>query len=106
MHYGYTPRRISPRQAQSLMQQKCIILDVRSPQEYSTGHIPGAVCLPENEIHTRASRILPDKNALILVYCKGGSRSKKAADALAAMGYTNVYDFGGINSWPYEIEQH
>jgi len=80
------------------------ILDVRSRQEYNAEHIPGAVCLPDNTIEAYAPRVLPNKGALILVYCKGGSRSRGAASTLVEMGYTNVYDFGGIDSWPYERE--
>jgi len=104
--YGYSSvRQISPRQARALMQSNpcCTILDVRSRQEYDSGYIPKAVCIPSNELRTRASFYLPDKKAMILVYCKGGSRSREAAASLVSMGYTNVFDFGGINSWPYEI---
>jgi len=99
-------QRISPQKAQLIMQSNhvCIILDVRSKQEYNTRRIPGAFCLPNDKIFSLAPHQLPDKNAIILVYCKGGGRSKKAATNLVAMGYTNVYDFGGINNWPYEVE--
>ena len=106
MPYGYSSvRQISPRQARTMMRANpsCTVLDVRSRSEYNSGHIPKAVCLPDNEISTRAPYFLPDKKSLILVYCKGGSRSREAATSLVSMGYTNVYDIGGINSWPYEI---
>ena len=78
-----------------------ILLDVRTQEEYDQGHIPGAVCLPNEDI-------LPDlpipfgKDAEILVYCRSGRRSAEAAEKLAAMGCTNVADFGGIQNWPYE----
>lgn len=78
-----------------------ILLDVRSQEEYDGGHIPGAVCLPNEDI--QADLPLPfDKDAEILVYCRSGRRSAEAAEKLAAMGYTNVADFGGIQDWPYE----
>lgn len=78
-----------------------ILLDVRTQEEYDGGHIPGAVCLPNEDI--QADLPLPfDKDAEILVYCRSGRRSAEAAEKLAAMGYTNVADFGGILDWPYE----
>jgi rhodanese-related sulfurtransferase len=79
-----------------------IILDVRTAQEFATGKIPGAILLPDFDIRERAARVIPNKNALILVYCRSGARSREAAYELISMGYTNVFDFGGINSWPYE----
>ena len=100
-----TPQRISPRKAREIIRTNpgAVILDVRTLQEYQSGRIPGAICLPESSIKSQCSRVLPNKNALILVYCKGGSRSASACKTLTSMGYTNVYDLGGINSWPYEI---
>jgi len=97
--------RITPRQVLSLIRANpnAIILDVRTHQEYKTGYIPSAICLPDSSIKAHANRVIPNKNALIIVYCKGGSRSANACKTLASMGYTNVYDLGGINSWPYEI---
>ena len=78
-----------------------ILLDVRTQEEYDGGHIPGAVCLPNEDI--QADLPLPfDKDAEILVYCRSGRRSAQAAEKLAAMGYTHVADFGGIQDWPYE----
>ena len=99
-------RRITSRQARAQMQAnpRAIILDVRTRQEYDAEHIPGATLMPDYAIKAQATQVLPDKNALILVYCKGGTRSQNAAKLLASMGYTNVCDFGGINSWPYERE--
>lgn len=80
-----------------------IILDVRTPGEYNDGHIENSLLLPVTEIPNKAAETLPDKDAKILVYCRSGNRSATAAKELITMGYTNVYDFGGINSWPYEI---
>ena len=106
MSFSNTPRRISARQAKVLIRQNpsAIIVDVRTRQEYSRMHIPGAILLPKDTIQTHAYRTLPDKNAPIFVHCKSGGRSREAANTLANMGYTNVYDFGGIDSWPYETE--
>lgn len=82
----------------------CIILDVRTEEEFAAGHIPGAVLLPDYEVSKKAESLLPDKAQLILVYCRSGRRSKLAAETLAALGYTNVKEFGGIIDWPYEVE--
>ncbi len=79
-----------------------IILDVRTPEEYAAGHIPGAILIPNETIADQMPEQLPDPDAEILVYCRSGNRSAQAAAKLAAMGYTNVYDFGGINTWPYD----
>ncbi len=82
-----------------------IILDVREQDEYDEGHIPGAILIPYTEIDTKASEKLTDKDALILVYCRSGRRSKIAAQSLVDLGYTNVKEFGGIIDWPYEVEK-
>lgn len=79
-----------------------IILDVRTTAEYETAHIPNAICIPNENIGTKEPQELPDKNQLILVYCRSGNRSKQAAQKLADMGYTNIVEFGGINSWTGE----
>lgn len=79
-----------------------IILDVRTPEEYAQGHIPDAVLLPVSNIAKDAPAQLPDKNAEILVYCRSGNRSRQAAQQLVTMGYTGIFDFGGIIDWPYE----
>ena len=81
-----------------------VILDVRTAEEYAEAHIPGAVLLPNEEIGTERPGELPDLEAEILVYCRSGNRSAKAAKKLVELGYTKVYDFGGINSWTYETE--
>ncbi len=80
-----------------------IILDVRTQEEYDSGHIENAVLLPITEIADKSRYLLTDKDAKILVYCRSGNRSASAAKNLIEMGYTDVYDFGGINSWPYGI---
>ena len=81
-----------------------IILDVREQDEYDAGHIPGAILIPYTQIAEKANEMLPDKEQLILVYCRSGRRSKIAAEALAELGYTNIKEFGGILDWPYEVE--
>ena len=85
--------------------EKCIILDTREQDEFDDGHIPGAILIPYTEIENKAEEMLPDKNKLILVYCRSGRRSKIAAESLSKLGYTNVKEFGGIIDWPYEIEK-
>lgn len=79
------------------------MLDVRSQEEFDEGHIEGAIVIPDTEIADRAETQLTDKEATILIYCRSGRRSKLAAQALADLGYTNIYEFGGIIDWPYEI---
>ncbi len=80
-----------------------IVLDVRTQAEFDGGHLPGAWLIPDTEIAARAAADLPDKDALLLLYCRSGRRSANAAKELLALGYTQVYDFGGILDWPYEI---
>ena len=80
-----------------------ILLDVRTQEEFDAGHIEGAILLPNETItDTEQPDILPDLGAEILIYCRSGNRSAQAANKLVALGYTNVYDFGGIIDWPYE----
>lgn len=87
-------------------EQEVMILDVREQEEYDGGHIPGAVLLPVGTItEDTAAAVIPEKESVVLVYCRSGNRSKKAAGALAALGYTQIYEFGGITTWPYEIEK-
>ena len=80
-----------------------IILDVRTQQEYAAGHIPGAIVIPNETIGTKEIPQLPDKDQLIMVYCRSGNRSKQASDKLVKLGYTNIVEFGGIIDWPGEI---
>ena len=85
--------------------QEVIVLDVREQSEYDSGHIPGAVLLPVGSIDEEtAAAVIPEKDSTVLVYCRSGNRSKTASSTLAGLGYTNIYEFGGINTWPYEIE--
>ena len=95
---------ISGAEAKALMDSESgyIIIDARTQEEYDQGHIPGAILIPEYEIADRAEKELPDKNQLILVYCRSGRRSKIAAEELVKLGYTNVKEFGGIIDWEYE----
>ena len=94
---------ITPAEARALMdsEEGYIILDVRTPEEFAEGHIEGAILLPDYEIGEKAESLLTDKDQLILVYCRSGRRSKNAASELAALGYTNIKEFGGIIDWEY-----
>ena len=96
---------ITANQAKELMEKErgYIIIDARTQEEFDEGHIEGAILIPEYEISQRAEKELPDKDQLILVYCRSGRRSKIASQALVDLGYTNVKEFGGIIDWPYEI---
>ena len=86
--------------------QEVLVLDVREQHEYDSGHIPGAVLLPVGAIRKdTAADVIDDLDTVVLVYCRSGNRSKTASQALADLGYTNIYEFGGINTWPYEIEK-
>ena len=99
-----TYRQVSPEEAAAMMEEETdyIILDVRTQEEYETAHIPGAICIPNETIGTEDIPELPDKEQLILVYCRSGNRSKQASEKLAKQGYTNIVEFGGINSWTGE----
>ena len=96
---------ITAEEAKQIMdtEEGYIILDVRTQEEYDQGHIPGAVLIPNTEVEARAEDELLDQNQLILVYCRSGNRSKKAAEILVELGYTNIKEFGGIIDWPYEV---
>lgn len=82
-----------------------IILDVRTQAEYNQGHIPNAICIPNETIDENVVNKLLDKNQMILVYCRSGNRSKQAAEKLKKLGYTNLIEFGGIIDWKGEIER-
>jgi len=99
---GY--QRISPKEAREKLaaEKDIILLDVRTPQEYRGKRIAGSVLIPLSEIGQQAPKQLPRKDATLIVYCQSGMRSRQAVTQLLAMGYTNVYDLGGIMSWPYE----
>ena len=96
---------ISQQEAKKLMETEkdYVIIDARTQSEYDEGHIENAIMIPEYETANRAEKELPDKNQLILVYCRSGRRSKIASQALADLGYTNVKEFGGIIDWPYSV---
>ena len=96
---------ISQDEAKQMMEQDGtqIIVDVRTQEEYDSGHIPGAICIPNESIGTEHPEELPDLDQVILVYCRSGNRSKQAAQKLFDMGYINVYEFGGINDWTGEV---
>ena len=97
---------ITAAEAKQLMdtEENYIILDTREQEEFDESHIPGAVLLPYHEVLEKAEAMLPDKDQLILVYCRSGRRSKLAAEDLVKLGYTNIKEFGGIIDWPYEVE--
>ena len=101
-----TYQQITQEEAKEVMDtQEAIVLDVREQDEFDAGHIPGAVLLPVGTItKDTAAAVIPELDSVVLVYCRSGNRSKTASKALADLGYTNVYEFGGINTWPYEVE--
>ena len=100
-------RQISMEEAVAIMAQETdyIILDVRRGDEFASGHIPGAINVANESIGTAEIPELPDKDQLILVYCRSGNRSKQAAQKLVDLGYTNIVEFGGILDWTGEIEK-
>lgn len=109
MNQGFTT--ITPAQARSMMTSNndIVLLDVRETEEFAASRIPGARNCPLSQLKTAkapqvAHDAVPAKDATLLVYCKGGRRSKVASSLLAAMGYRTVYDIGGITSWPYDID--
>jgi len=97
--------KITPQKAKEMLDNdpSILLVDVRTQSEYDEGHIVNAILIPNETIGTVQPTQLSDKNAIILVYCRSGNRSKQAADKLVKMGYQHVYDLGGIASWPYEI---
>ncbi|OPZ88247.1 MAG: Thiosulfate sulfurtransferase PspE precursor [bacterium ADurb.Bin429] len=99
-----TYRTITPAEAKARLAADAAIrlVDVRTPEEYAEKRIPGSILLPDYELEALAPALLPKKDATIFVYCRSGRRSREAALKLLALGYTHVYDLGGIISWPYE----
>ena len=99
-----TYRQVNAEEAATMMEEESsyIILDVRTAQEYSEKHIPRAINIPNETIGTEDIPELPDKEQLILVYCRSGNRSKQASEKLVKLGYTNIVEFGGINDWTGE----
>ncbi len=102
-----TYKQISMNEVVELMESETnyIILDVRRPDEFASGHIPNAINIPNESIGDEEIAELPDKDQLILVYCRSGNRSKQASAKLVKLGYTNIVEFGGINDWNGEIEK-
>ena len=98
-----TYRQITQEEAKEMMDtQDVVVLDVREQDEFDAGHIPGAVLLPVGTItEETAAAVIDSEETVVLVYCRSGNRSKTASQALADLGYTEVYEFGGINTWPY-----
>ena len=99
-----TYRQVNAEEAATMMEEESgyIILDVRTAQEYSEKHIPGAINIPNETIGTEDIPELPDMEQLILVYCRSGNRSKQASEKLVKLGYSNIVEFGGINDWTGE----
>ena len=99
-----TYRQVNAEEAATMMEEASsyIILAVRTTEEYSETHIPGAINIPNETIGTEDIPELPDIEQLILVYCRSGNRSKQASEKLVKLGYTNIVEFGGINDWTGE----
>lgn len=97
-------KKITAEDAKNKMEenQDVIVVDVRTLSEYDEGHIEGAILIPNETITDTPPELLPDLDAEILIYCRSGNRSQQAAEKLIDLGYTNVYDFGGIIDWPYD----
>ena len=101
-----TYQQITQEEAKNMMDtQAVIVLDVREQHEFDAGHIPGAILLPVGSIaEEAAAAVIPEKDSVVLVYCRSGNRSKTASASLVDLGYTGIYEFGGITTWPYEVE--
>ena len=96
--------KISAEEAYEMMaSQEVVVVDVRTREEYNGGHIENAVLVPNESIGSEMPEALPDKEATLLIYCRSGRRSKDAAQKLLELGYQNVFDFGGVIDWPYEL---
>ena len=108
MDKGMGYKKISQEEAARMMEEqpdKITIVDVRTITEFREGHIPGAINIPNESIENDPPTELPDKDRILLIYCRSGNRSKLASEKLAAMGYTNIFEFGGINTWEGETER-
>lgn len=97
--------KISSEDAKKIIDEEknIVIIDVRTEDEYNSGHIKNSILIPVNDLKDKAENILKDKNQKILIYCRTGNRSNTAGKILDEMGYSNIYDFGGINSWEYGL---
>ena len=102
---AHTYTQISQDEAKKMMEKDDdhVVVDVRRQDEYDAGHIPGAILIPNESIGTERPEQLPNLDQVILIYCRSGNRSKQAAQKLFDMGYTNIYEFGGINDWTGEV---
>lgn len=99
-------QKISAEEAKKMMDnQEVIVVDVRTIEEYQQGHVPNALSLPLDSIQDKAETTLANKETTLLLYCRSGRRSEAASQILLSLGYKNIYDFGGINDWPYDIEK-
>ena len=100
-----TYQQITQEEAKNMMDTRdVLILDVREQNEFDSGHIPGAVLLPVGTIvKDTAAAVIPELDSVVLVYCRSGNRSKQAAVKLVDLGYTNIVEFGGVNTWPGEL---
>ncbi|MDR5658498.1 rhodanese-like domain-containing protein [Serpentinicella sp. ANB-PHB4] len=100
---GY--ERMSPEEAKNQLEQNkdIVLLDVRTVEEYNEKHIDGSTLIPLHVLESEVGRKIPKKDQKIIIYCRSGNRSRTAANMLLKKGYNNVYDLGGINSWPYEV---
>ena len=98
-------RQISQEEAKEMMAKDDghVVVDVRRQDEYDAGHIPGAILVPNESIGCDSPEALPDYDQIILIYCRTGNRSRQAAQKLASMGYTNIYEFGGITTWTGDV---
>ncbi len=96
-------RQITPEAAKKMLAEDktATLVDVRTPEEYASGHIAGSVLIPDYDLAAKAAKMLPDKSKPIIVYCRSGNRSRGSAQWLLKEGYTNVYDLGGIGRWPF-----
>lgn len=98
-------RLITPADAKAMIETNSgvLLLDVRTAEEYAAGHIAGSQLLPYDEITARKEELPGEMSTPIIVYCRSGRRSAIAAETLAGLGYTEIYDLGGIQDWPYEV---
>ncbi len=97
---------ISPKDAVDVIKgdSKAVLIDVRTPEEFRVVRIPGSVLIPDYEIKDKIATVVPDKDTTVIIYCRSGNRSRSAAKTLIDMGYTKVFDLGGIIDWPYDTE--
>ena len=97
---------ISPKDALDVIKgdSEAVLIDVRTPEEFRVVHIPGSVLIPDYEIKDKIAEVVPDKDTTVIIYCRSGNRSRHAAKVLIDMGYTKVFDLGGIIDWPYDTE--